>query len=77
MAESVVRYMVLNHEIPVYRIYLVGMGNVPVAGTDEDAKTKRISGGRVEISLLKNDLEQLSSNSPAPMTTTDQQQQPK
>jgi len=70
MAESVVRYMVLNHEIPVYRIYLVGMGNAPVAGDDADAKTKHISGGRVEISLLKNDLEQLSSNSPAP----DQQQ---
>ena len=77
MAESVVRYMVLNHEIPVYRIYLVGMGNAPVAGTDADAKTKHISGGRVEISLLKNDLEQLSSNSSAPMTTADQQQQPK
>ncbi|MGO8796785.1 MAG: OmpA family protein [Candidatus Sulfotelmatobacter sp.] len=77
MAESVVRYLVLNHEIPVYRIYLVGMGNAPVAGTDEEAKTKRISGGRVEISLLKNDLEQLSSNSSAPATTADQQQQPK
>ncbi|MFZ0307268.1 MAG: OmpA family protein [Candidatus Sulfotelmatobacter sp.] len=77
MAESVVRYMVLNHEIPVYRIYLVGMGNAPVAGTDADAKTKHISGGRVEISLLKNDLEQLSSNSAAPVTSADQQQQPK
>jgi len=76
MAESVVRYMVLNHEIPVYRIYLVGMGNVPVA-TDENAKTKHISGGRVEISLLKNDLEQLSSNSSAPMASADQPQQPK
>jgi outer membrane protein OmpA-like peptidoglycan-associated protein len=73
MAESVVRYMVLNHEIPVYRIYLVGMGNAPVAGTDADAKTKHISGGRVEISLLKNDLEQLSSNSPAPATASTQQ----
>ncbi len=74
MAESVVRYMVLNHEIPVYRIYLVGMGNAPVAGTDADAnaKTKHISGGRVEISLLKNDLEQLSSNSSAPATSSDQ-----
>jgi len=77
MAESVVRYMVLNHEIPVYRIYLVGMGNAPVAGEAADAKTKHISGGRVEISLLKNDLEQLSSNSSAPVTTADQQQQPK
>ncbi|HYA25076.1 MAG TPA: OmpA family protein [Terriglobales bacterium] len=59
MAESVVRYLVLNHDIPVYRIYLVGMGNAPTA--DETAKTKHVSGGRVEISLLKNDLEQLAS----------------
>lgn len=77
MAESVVRYLVLNHEIPVYRIYLVGMGNAPAPTTDETAKTKRISGGRVEISLLKNDLEQLSANNGAPATTADQQQQPK
>jgi outer membrane protein OmpA-like peptidoglycan-associated protein len=73
VAESVVRYLVLTHEIPVYRIYLVGMGNAPVA-TDETAKTKRISGGRVEISLLKNDLEQLSSNTGAPATSATQQQ---
>src|SRR4051794_24053159 len=73
MAESVVRYLVLNHEIPVYRIYLVGMGNAPVA-SDDAAKTKRVNGGRVEISLLKNDLEQLSSNGTAPAMTNDQQQ---
>jgi outer membrane protein OmpA-like peptidoglycan-associated protein len=77
MAESVVRYLVLNHEIPVYRIYLVGMGNAPIANADENAKPKHVSGGRVEVSLLKNDLEQLSSNSTAPATSTDQQQQPK
>ena len=77
MAESVVRYLVLNHEIPVYRIYLVGMGNAPAPATDETAKTKRMSGGRVEISLLKNDLEQLSANTGAPATTADQAQQPK
>jgi outer membrane protein OmpA-like peptidoglycan-associated protein len=77
MAESVVRYLVLNHEIPVYRIYLVGMGNAPAPSTDETAKTKRISGGRVEISLLKNDLEQLSANTGAPATSADQMQQPK
>ena len=59
MAESVVRYLVLNHDIPVYRIYLLGMGNAPVAA--EGGKAKRISGGRVEVSLMKNDLEQLSS----------------
>lgn len=65
MADSVVRYLVLNHEIPVYRIYVVGMGNAPVAAASDQqgAKAKRISGGRVEVSLLKNDLEQLASNS--------------
>ena len=50
ISDSVVRYLVLNHEIPAYRIYVIGMGNAPVA--------KRTSGTRVEISLLKNDLEQ-------------------
>src|SRR5215475_8189238 len=49
MAESVVRYLVLNHEIPVYRIYLVGMGNAPAPSTDETTKGKHVSGGRVEI----------------------------
>ena len=65
MADSVVRYLVLNHEIPVYRIYVVGMGNAPV-NTDDAKTAKRTSGGRVEISLLKNDLEQLSASSNAP-----------
>jgi len=54
VADSVVRYLVLNHEIPAYRIYVVGMGNTPV--TTQDGK--RISGTRVEVSLLKNNLEQ-------------------
>jgi outer membrane protein OmpA-like peptidoglycan-associated protein len=66
MADSVVRYLVLNHDIPVYRIYVVGMGNAPVPSADDQAKAKRTSGGRVEISLLKNDLEQLASSSTTP-----------
>jgi len=76
MAESVVRYLVLNHDIPVYRIYLVGMGNAPVPATasTSEAKPKRITGGRVEISLLKNNLEQLASTSTTPAADQDQQQ---
>jgi outer membrane protein OmpA-like peptidoglycan-associated protein len=50
VADSVVRYLLLNQEIPAYRIYVIGMGNAPVA--------KRTSATRVEISLLKNDLGQ-------------------
>jgi outer membrane protein OmpA-like peptidoglycan-associated protein len=48
MADSVVRYLVLNYEVPAYRIYVLGMGNAAVA---EGAK-----GTRVEVNLLKNDL---------------------
>jgi outer membrane protein OmpA-like peptidoglycan-associated protein len=71
MAESVVRYLALNHDIPIYRIYLVGMGNAPTPASASDAKPKRIIGGRVEVSLLKNNLEQLASTG----TTQDQPQQ--
>jgi outer membrane protein OmpA-like peptidoglycan-associated protein len=71
MADAVVRYLVLNHEIPVYRIFVVGMGNAPK--TDADGKTIRISGGRVEVSLLKNNLDQLASGS-APAAPADQPQ---
>lgn len=67
MAQMVVRYLVLNHEIPVYRIYTVGMGNAPVQA--EDGKIHRQKGGKVEISLLKNGLADLNaSNSSAPTT---------
>lgn len=76
MADSVVRYLVLEHDVPIYRIYLVGMGNAPTPDESANAttKTRHTIGGRVDISLLKNDLEQLASSNGAP---TDTQQQPK
>ena len=51
MADSVVRYLVLTHNIPVYRIYVMSMGNPAATGEE-----KRSSGARVEVSVLKNDL---------------------
>ena len=76
MAQSVVRYLVLNHNIPVYRIYTVGMGNAPIQAT-EGVKQARIRGGRVEISLLKNGLGDLASASPAaPANSTAAPEQP-
>jgi outer membrane protein OmpA-like peptidoglycan-associated protein len=73
MADSVVRYLVENHDVPVYRIYVVGMGNAPVANADATGKTGHTSGGRVEISLLKNNLEQLASTDGMAPATQDQQ----
>jgi hypothetical protein len=49
VADSAARYLMLNHEIPMYRIYLIGMGNADLA--------KGTHGARVEVSLLKNDIE--------------------
>jgi outer membrane protein OmpA-like peptidoglycan-associated protein len=68
MADSVVRYLVLNHEIPAYRIYVVGMGNAPVPG-EEGTAAKRSSGSRIEISVLKNNLDQLASTSTSGAST--------
>lgn len=54
MANSVVRYLVQSHQIPVYRIYTVGMGNASEAR--EGTAAKHTSGGRVEVNVLKNDM---------------------
>jgi outer membrane protein OmpA-like peptidoglycan-associated protein len=51
MADSVVRYLVLTHNIPLYRIYVMSMGNA-AAITGE----KQASGARVEVSVLKNEV---------------------
>lgn len=51
MADSVVRYLVLNHQIPVYRIYVLGMGNAATEGT----AARHASGGRVEVDVMKNE----------------------
>jgi len=67
MAQSVVRYLVLTHEIPVYRIYTIGMGNAPVPASTEGGKAQRTRGGRVEIALLTNGAGELGpQEQPAP-----------
>jgi hypothetical protein len=64
MAASVVRYLIENHDVPMYRIYTLGMGNAPVQAKAEDgttAKARRTIGGRVEVSLMKNSIAELNS----------------
>ena len=53
MADSVQRYLVLNHQIPLYRVYVMSMGNAPAGG--DGAVAAHGSGGRVEVSVLKNE----------------------
>lgn len=61
MADSVVRYLVVDHQIPVYRIYTLGEGNAKVTpssqGQQTDANGKPVNpyqGARVEVTVLKN-----------------------
>ena len=65
MANSVVRYLVEKHEVPVYRIFVIGMGNTKLPAAEDDTG-KPAHGNRVEVSLLKNNVDQLASmNQPA------------
>lgn len=60
LANSVVRYLVEKNEVPVYRVFVMGMGNAHVAMPDETG-AKRAHGNRVEVSLLRNSVDQLVS----------------
>lgn len=61
MADAVVRYLVINHQVPLYRIHTVALGN-----EQKEANGQRLHGGSVvEVSLLKNSLSDLASASPA------------
>jgi len=59
MANSVVRYLVTKNDVPVYRVFVMGMGNAKLPAT-EDGSPARTHGNRVEISLLKNNVDQLA-----------------
>lgn len=80
LADTVVRYLVLQHNIPLYRIYTMGMGNAPVpasssqtSATTSEARLTR--GGRVDIRILHNDLASMSGQ-PSGNPANPQQPQP-
>jgi OmpA family len=57
MAEAVKRYLITEHQIPVYRLHSVAMGNVQVAQAgDEDAKPVRVRTSSVSVRLMENSL---------------------
>ncbi len=51
MADSVVRYLVLTHKIPVYRIHTMSLGSTDIAA---GGSPRRVTHGRVEVSVLQN-----------------------
>ena len=58
-SENVVRYLAQQHQIPLFRMFILGLGE---AKQVEDNKTKagRAANRRVEIALLKSEVESAS-----------------
>jgi outer membrane protein OmpA-like peptidoglycan-associated protein len=58
LAEAVKRYLVTEHQIPVFRLHAVGLGDAPAPG-QQDARPVR--SGSVQIRLMENTLAATSS----------------
>jgi outer membrane protein OmpA-like peptidoglycan-associated protein len=69
MADAVVRYLVVDHQVPVYRIYRLAMGNAPREETTESGA----SGTVVHVTLMHNSLAALNTpNGGSPIGATQQ-----
>jgi hypothetical protein len=68
LAESIERYLVTEHQIPVYRMHAVALGNeLPVDqanATDDNGKPARVKTSSVSIRLMENSLAAQDSTSP-------------
>jgi len=70
MADAVVRYLVVDHQVPVYRIYRVAMGNAP----RDSANASSTSATVVQVTLMHNSLAALNTPPTGGSTTGATQQ---
>jgi hypothetical protein len=59
LAEAVKRYLVTEHDIPVYRMHAVALGNAQsadAASQDENGKPQRVRVSSVHVRLMENSL---------------------
>jgi len=58
LAEAVKRYLVTEHQIPVYRMHAVALGNAvdQANATDDNGKPARVKASSVSIRLMENSL---------------------
>jgi outer membrane protein OmpA-like peptidoglycan-associated protein len=70
LTEAVNRYLVTEHEIPVYRLHAVALGNAPVTGMNSDSdETKPVRVSCVRIRLMENTLAAQEGASPHDATS--------
>ncbi len=71
IAESVERYLVTEHQIPVYRMHYVALGNAPIVTPGDDTdKPARVKTASVHIRLMENSLAAQDSTSPHGVAST-------
>lgn len=77
LAESVERYLLTEHQIPVYRMHFVALGNqgAPAAGSD-DQKPVRVRTGSVHLMLMENSLAARAEASPQSASASAGAEQP-
>jgi OOP family OmpA-OmpF porin len=67
-ADAVIQYLAAKHNVPAYRIYIIGLGmENPVAENSNAAGRKK--NRRVDVALLTNSLESTSAQASAPPQT--------
>lgn len=72
LAEAVKRYLVTDHQIPIYRMHSVALGNMQVASNagESDGKPARVRTRTVHIRLMENSLAAQGEASPQGATSS-------
>ena len=66
LALAVTRYLVTQHQIPLYKIRQIGLGNAPL---DTNGASTHRRGSIVEVTLMQNSLSTLSASNPGSSAT--------
>jgi len=77
LAEAVQRYLVTQHQIPVYRMHYVALGNAQAPATgDQDQKPERVRTSSVHVMLMENSLAAQAEASPQSAPAANGTEQP-
>lgn len=62
MSDAVVRYLVESHQVPVYKIHQIALGNAKL----EDGTSATLHGSAVRVSVMQNSLAAMNASTGAP-----------